>query len=182
VQVLSYGVKYPAQRTWFKVQQDYGFFTWDSGAHTGPLKKGPDPAQWIVDNAHQLHEVTRRVDISHVPPQLSLPPLPIRLPRGKFLMPQGWPFSTPAVAPLIAASLKGVALEEVDVMATSMALRTLGEGKGEANNWRKVVFVQQFRHMLVLTWHLGLANDLMASGFQLERVLTGSKADDPLDG
>ena len=71
---------------------------------------------------------------------------------------------------------------QVDVMATSMALRTLAAGSGNVTNWRRTVYVQRFRHMLVLWWHLGTASDLMAPGFQLERALTGGDVDDPLEG
>lgn len=75
--------------------------------------QGPDPVHWIMSNTDRLHEVTDKVDISHVPPLLTMPPLPIHLPAGRWHAPQGWPYSMPVVAPLIAAARKGVALGEV---------------------------------------------------------------------
>jgi hypothetical protein len=76
--------------------------------------QGADPIHWIMSNTDRLHEVTDKVDITHVPPLLTMPPLPIHLPAGKeWHAPQGWPYSMPVVAPLIAAARKGVALGEV---------------------------------------------------------------------
>jgi len=77
--------------------------------------EGPDPIHWIMNNTDRLHEVTDKVDIDHVPPLLTMPPLPIHLPAGRWHAPQGWPYSLPVVAPLIAAARKGIALGEVRV-------------------------------------------------------------------
>lgn len=62
-------------------------------------------------------------------------------------------------------------------MATSMALRTLASGSSAGS--RAAVYVQRYRHTLLLSWKLHIKQDLMDAGFQLERALTGGSADAP---
>jgi hypothetical protein len=67
-------------------------------------------------------------------------------------------------------------MEGVSFVATSMALRTMGLAKPQK---KPTLFVQRYRHMLVLSWSGSFKADLMQPGYQLERALTGLAVDSP---
>ena len=134
--------------------------------------------RWVNENPDELHEVMRRVNPRGKPPLLSIPETTVVLQKKArpCKVPSGFPYSTPSFSPLIAAMKKQMDLTKIDFVATSMALRTIGLAKPTK---KPVLFVQKYRHMLVLSWSGSFNQDLNHHGFQLERVLTGSRADAP---
>eukprot|EP00242_Pyramimonas_sp_CCMP2087_P017223 CAMPEP_0198225758 /NCGR_PEP_ID=MMETSP1445-20131203/102473_1 /TAXON_ID=36898 /ORGANISM="Pyramimonas sp., Strain CCMP2087" /LENGTH=449 /DNA_ID=CAMNT_0043905383 /DNA_START=115 /DNA_END=1460 /DNA_ORIENTATION=- len=182
--VQAYGERYPWEFQWFKESRDWGFFVWSPRQRVSFTKNLMDASRWANENPDDLRELVRRVNPRGRPPLLSVPTTPVVLQKKArpCKVPSGYPYSTPSFSPLIAARHKKIPMEGVSFVATSMALRTMGLARPQK---KPTLFVQRYRHMLVLSWSGSFKADLMQPGYQLERALTGLAVDSPflsLDG
>uniref|UniRef100_A0A7S0RE17 Uncharacterized protein n=1 Tax=Pyramimonas obovata TaxID=1411642 RepID=A0A7S0RE17_9CHLO len=176
----SYAQRYPSEVQWFKEMQDWGFYQWSPRQRVTRERgnKLIGASRWVNENPDKLHEVVRRVNHRGRPPLLSIPDTTVVLQKKPqpCKIPSGYPYSTPSFSPLIAALQKQIDMTEINFVATSMSLRTIGLAKPSK---KPAVFVQRYRHMLVLNWSGSFILDLNQPGFQLERALTGSLVDAP---
>jgi len=161
----------------FTTVRNVGVFVWRSlNPKKGDLKPFADATE--EDFVSRIEIVPKPEDVPAIDLSgVALPTDFLRNPKPQFI-PNRFPNDPGVGAALAAAAMRGVDCRTLDFVIGGSGLNVLSTRKTSGD----VYLVQKVQGALTLGKHAEYTSDMMARGFQFERLVTGERMDDRANG